>query len=169
MYYMYICIICIYYSLHVKFHPSQFECLHREILFDLFSCQDKIWDCILDCSMLVTILDETVSNAVTKLKCNLFGRMETLPPVKRGQIIRFHRLKVGGIFCTLLLSCYAVIRFSCLLFLHQLIIIILTLLFCHYTTHTHTHTCILMVVYAIPRLQLIKMSFRVRRVMDLHG
>lgn len=49
-----------------------------------------------DYSMVVSLVDDSVSTSNDKLKCVLFGGdASKLPSARPGNIIRFHRLKVG--------------------------------------------------------------------------
>jgi len=46
--------------------------------------------------MLLSIVDESLTNPLDKLKCMLFAReLSLLPGANIGDIIRLHRLKVG--------------------------------------------------------------------------
>jgi len=45
--------------------------------------------------MLLSIVDESLTNPLDRLKCMLFARdIQTLPDANVGDVIRFHRLKV---------------------------------------------------------------------------
>jgi len=50
-----------------------------------------------DYSMLISIVDESLTNPLDRLKCMLFARdLRALPDANVGDIIRFHRLKVNA-------------------------------------------------------------------------
>jgi len=54
--------------------------------------------CVLcvDYSMLLSIVDESLTDPLAKLKCMLFAReLRALPIANVGDVIRFHRLKVN--------------------------------------------------------------------------
>ena len=52
-----------------------------------------------DFSMLISIVDDSLTDPLDKLKCMLFARdLQSLPDAKIGDIVRFHRLKVTA-FC----------------------------------------------------------------------
>ena len=51
---------------------------------------------IADYSMLLSIVDESLTNPLHRLKCMLFAReLKSLPDANIGDIVRFHRLKVN--------------------------------------------------------------------------
>jgi len=53
-----------------------------------------------DFSMLISIVDDSLTDPLDKLKCMLFARdFQSLPVANVGDIVRFHRLKVGDSQC----------------------------------------------------------------------
>ena len=53
-----------------------------------------------DYSMLLSIVDESLTNSLDRLKCMLFARdIHSLPDANVGDVIRLHRLKVNARRC----------------------------------------------------------------------
>jgi len=67
--------------------------------------------CLLtDFSILISIVDDSLTSPLDKLKCMLFARdSRSLPDANVGDIIRFHRLKVSrGIILCITRTCYMI-------------------------------------------------------------
>jgi len=61
------------------------------------SCVFYVMCIFADFSIMLSIVDESLTNPLERLKCMLFARdLHSLPAANVGDIIRFHRLKVNA-------------------------------------------------------------------------
>ena len=78
-----------------------------------------------DYSMLLSIVDESLTDPLAKLKCMLFAReLRSLPNASVGDVIRLHRLKVNS--CVAIVAVFLAVFYKQYNLVHRLVIMTIT-------------------------------------------